>query len=135
MRGQPCYEVPGGPLRRSKYVGFLAIGIGAMIMVGAAILPVSPATQRYGPFRVDIRGDNCGPAGVVVTREANDECRAAARKRLLSTTPIALLIIALGMALFAGGDDSNHSRVVVRTAPVKRRSGFRSPGSRRYKPG
>lgn len=104
-------------------------------MVGAAILPVSPASARYGPFRVDIRGDNCGPAGVVVTREANDECRAAARRRLLSTTPVALLVIALGMALFAGGDEPHHSRVVVRTARVRRRSGLRSPGSRRYKPG
>lgn len=122
-------------MRRSKYVGFLAIGIGVMIMVGAAVLPVSPAIHRYGPFRIDIRGDNCGPAGLVVTRDTNDECRAAARKRLLSTTPIALLIIALGMALFAGADDADHSRVVVRTAPVRRRSGLRHPGRRRSGPG
>ena len=104
-------------------------------MVGAAILPVSPASQRLGPFRIDIRGDNCGPAGVVVTREANDECRLAARKRLLSTTPVALLIIALGMALFAGGDEPHHSRVVVGTGRVRRRAAFRSPGSRGNKPG
>lgn len=104
-------------------------------MVGAAVLPVSPAIHRYGPFRIDIRGDNCGPAGLVVTRDTNDECRAAARKRLLSTTPIALLIIALGMALFAGADDADHSRVVVRTAPVRRRSGLRHPGRRRSGPG
>jgi hypothetical protein len=122
-------------LRRSKYVGFLAIGVGAMIMVGAAILPVSPASTRYGPFRVDIGGDNCGPAGVVVTREVNDECRMAARKRLLSTAPVALLIVALGMVLFAGGDEPHRSRVVVRKGAVTPRSGSRSPGSRRYKPG
>jgi hypothetical protein len=135
MTRPPCYEVMGGTLRRSKYVGFLLIGVGVIVMMGAAILPVSPTATRYGPFRVDIGGDNCGPAGVVVAREANDVCRAAARKRLLSTTPVALLIVALGMAMFAGGDAPHHSRVQVRTAPVRRRSSLRSPGSRRYKPG
>ena len=106
-----------------------------MMMVGAAILPVSPATHRYGPFHIDIQGDNCGAAGVVVTREVNDECRLAARKRLLSVAPISLLIIALGMALFAGGDEPHRSRVVVNGARVRRGAGSRSPGSRRYRPG
>lgn len=122
-------------MRTSKYIGFLAIGVGAMIIVGAAILPVSPLPQRYGPFKVDIGGDTCGPAGVVVAREANDVCRLAARKRLLSTTAVGLVVVAVGMALFAGGDEPHGSRVVVRTRRVRRRSASRSPGSRRYTPG
>ncbi len=129
----------GVHLRTSKYVGFLTIGLGALIVVGAAILPVSPATERFGPFRVDIRGDNCGPAGVVAVQEAGTECGTAARKRLLSTSAVGLLTVALGMALFAGGDGTDHSRIDVRNRRVRRRSSLRSlvrsPGSRRYKPG
>ncbi len=122
-------------MRTSKYVGFLAIGLGALLVVGAALLPVSPATQRFGPFRVDIRGDNCGPAGVVAVRKADTECGLAARKRLLSTSAVGLLTVALGMALFAGGDGADHSRIDVRTARLRRRSLVRSPGSRRCTPG
>ncbi len=125
----------GVPLRTSKYVGFLAIGLGALLVVGAAVLPVSPATERFGPFEVDIGGDNCGPAGVAAAREADSECRTAARRRLLSTSAIGLLAVALGMALFAGGDGTDHSRIEVRSARVRRRSLGRSPGSRRYRPG
>jgi hypothetical protein len=126
--------VDGGQLRTSKYVGFLLIGLGILLMVGAAVLPVSPATQRLGPFRVNIRDDSCGPAGRVAVRPNDSECRVAARTRLLSTTGFGLLIVAAGMALFAGGDEPRGSRVLV-SPRVKRRSWLRSPGSRRYKPG
>ncbi len=122
-------------MRTSKYVGFLAIGMGALLVVGAAVLPVSPATQRFGPFRVDIRGDNCGPAGVVAVSKPDTECGLAARKRLLSTSAVGLLVVAFGMALFAGGDGSDHSRIEARSPRVRRRSLTRSPGSRRYRPG
>ncbi len=126
-------------LRTSKYVGFFAIALGALLVVGAAVLPVSPATERFGPFRIDIRGDNCGPAGVVVVRKSNPECETAARKRLLSTSAIGLLTVAVGMAMFAGGDGTDHSRIAVPARRVRRRSSLRSPvrspGSRRYKPG
>jgi hypothetical protein len=122
-------------LRTSKYVGFLGISLGILIIVGAAILPVSPASQRLGPFRIDVRGDNCGPAGLVAQREADSECRLAARKRLLVTTSFGLLIVAAGMALFVGGDDRRGSRVEVGTRRVSRQSTLRNPGSRRYKPG
>ena len=125
----------GGHLRTSKYVGFLAIGLGALLMVGAAVLPVSPAPQRLGPFRIDIGHDRCGPAGLVAVREEASDCRLAARTRVLTTTGIGLLIIAAGMALFAGGDERRGSRIVVSPRTVKRRSWLRSPGSRRYKPG
>ena len=122
-------------MRTSKYVGFLGIALGALLVVGAAVLPVSPSTERFGPLRVDIRGDSCGPAGAVAVREANTECRTAARKRLLATSAVGLLVVALGMALFAGGDGSDHSRIAVRTKRVRRPSLVRSPGSRRYRPG
>jgi hypothetical protein len=122
-------------LRRSKNVGFAAICIGILLIVFPAVLPVSPATQRLGPFRVDIRGDNCGPAGYVAVREkSNSVCREASHRRLLVTTGIGLLIIALGMALYAGGDDPRGSRVQV-GGPQVRRPAFRSRGSRRYRPG
>lgn len=122
-------------MRRSKHVGFAAICVGILLIVFPAVLPVSPATQRLGPFRVDIRGDNCGPAAYVAFDEqANSVCREAAQRRLLTTTGIGLLIIAFGMAMFAGGDDPRGSRVQVAVPRVKGKA-FRSPGRRRYKPG
>ncbi len=126
-------------MRTSKYVGFFAIGLGAALVIAAAVLPVSPASQRFGPFRVDIGGDNCGPAGLVAVQKGGTDCGTAARKRLLSTSAIGLLSAAFGMALFAGGDGSDHSRIDVRTRRVRRRSSMRSlvrsPGSRRCRPG
>ena len=116
------------------------MGVGALLVVGAAVLPVSPATERFGPFRIDVRGESCGPAGVAAVDKGGTDCGTAARKRLLSTSAIGLLTMALGMALFAGGDDSDHSRIDVSTRrSVRRRSSLRapvgSPGSRRYRPG
>jgi hypothetical protein len=124
-----------GHLRRTKYVGFLVMALGIILMVGAAVLPVSPASERFGPFRVDFRGDTCGPAGYVAFRDTNPECRSAADRRLLSTTGVGLVALALGMALFAGPDQRRGSMVVVGAPRVSRRSALRSPGSRRYKPG
>ena len=122
-------------MRTSKHVGFAAICLGILLIVFPAVLPVSPATQRFGPFKVDIRGDNCGPAGYVAFRDSsNSVCREAAHRRLLITGGLGLLVVALGMAMYAGGDERPGSRVQVSTLRA-RRSGFRSPGSRRYKPG
>ena len=122
-------------MRRSKHVGFVAIAVGILLIVFPAVLPVSPATQRLGPFRVDIRGDNCGPAGYVAVRDqSNSICREAAHRRLLTTSGIGLLVVALGMAMYAGGDERPGSRVQI-LSPRVRRSGLRSPSSRRYKPG
>jgi hypothetical protein len=124
-----------GHLRRSKYVGFLVISLGIILVVAAAVLPVSPATQRLGPFRVDIRGDNCGPAAYVAYRDPDGVCKSAAERRLLTTSGIGLLLVALGMALFAGPSERGGSMVVVEPRVKQRRSALRSPGSRRYKPG
>ena len=121
-------------MRTSKYVGFLGIGLGVLLVVGAAVLPVSPSTQRFGPFRVDITGDNCGPAGIVAAHDTNPVCVSAARHRLLSTSAVGLLMVAFGMALFTGGD-GDHSRVAVPNRRLRRRRLARSPGSRRYTPG
>ncbi|HEX2048757.1 MAG TPA: hypothetical protein VHF27_13405 [Acidimicrobiales bacterium] len=126
-------------MRTSKYVGFFAMGVGALLVVGAAVLPVSPATERFGPFRIDVRGDSCGPAGVVAVQKGGTDCGTAARKRLLSTSAVGLLTVAFGMALFAGGDGTDHSRIDVPSRRVRRRSSPRalvgSRGSRRYTPG
>ncbi len=122
-------------MRKSKNVGFAIVCLGIVLMVGAAVLPISPATQRFGPFRVDIRGDNCGPAGYVAFRATNAACRQDAQRRLLVTTGIGVLIVALGMAIFAGGDDPTGSRIGVPAPRVSRRAMSRSRGSRRYRPG
>lgn len=122
-------------MRRSKHVGFAVICLGILLIAFPAVLPVSPATQRLGPFRVDIRGDNCGPAGYVAFRdEPNALCREAAHKRLLATSGIGLLVVAFGMVLYAGGDDPRGSRIQVGTRRVSRPP-LRNQGSRRYKPG
>ncbi len=104
-------------------------------MAGAAVLPVSPATEHLGPFRVDIRGDNCGPAGYVLYDEGNSICKEAAKKRLLSTSGVGLLVLAFGMALYAGGDSPRGSRIQMGPPRVSRREARRSRGSRRYRPG
>ena len=122
-------------MRKSKSVGFVFICVGIMLLASAAVLPVSPATQRFGPFRVDIRGDNCGPTGYVVLRDSESPCREAAERRLLLAAGVSVLLVAIGMAMFAGGDDRRTSRIVVRTPRVTRRGPVRSPGGRRYRPG
>ena len=122
-------------MRRSKSIGFGIIFLASLFMIGAAVLPVSPATQRFGPFQVDIRGDNCGPAGYVLYDDANPVCTQAAQKRLVATSGVGLLIMALGMALFAGGDAPHGTRIQVGPPKVSRRSALRSPGSRRCTPG
>ncbi len=128
--------VKGVTLRRSKYVGFLAISVGLLLVVCAAVLPVSPASERFGPFRIDVGGNNCGPAGEVLAGDANGVCKSAAQKRMVAAGAVGLVVIALGMALFAGGDEPAHaSRIVVGVPRPKRRSVLRSPGGRGYKPG
>ena len=122
-------------MRKSKAIGFLLICIGILAVVGAAVLPVSPATQRLGPFRVDIRGDNCGPAGVVLYEEGSSICKEAAQKRLLAASVAAVLVVALGMAMFAGGDEPHGSRIQVGPPKLSRRQARRSRGSTRYMPG
>lgn len=126
-------------MRTSKYVGFMGIGLGALLLVGGALLPVSTASDRLGPFKVGVGVDNCGPAGIVAVQDSNPDCVSVARHRLLSTSALGLVVMAVGMALFAGTDD-DHSRIdvpvpAVKPPAVKRRSLVRSPGSRRYTPG
>jgi hypothetical protein len=112
------------------------MGLGIVLIIGAAVMPISPATQRFGPVRIDVRGDNnCGPAGYVAVRKSDTECGQAARKRLLAASAVGLLVLAAGMALFAGPDDRHGSRIQVPSRRVKRRSVLRSPSSRRYRPG
>jgi hypothetical protein len=122
-------------LRTSKAIGFLLICLGVLAVIGAGVLPVSPATQRLGPFRVDIRGDNCGPAGLALYEKGSTVCKEAAQKRLLGVSVAAVLVVGLGMAMFAGGDEPHGSRVQVGPAKLSRREARRSRGSRRYMPG
>ena len=122
-------------MRKSKAIGFLLIGFGLLAIIGAAILPVSPATQRLGPFRVDIRGDNCGPAGSVLYEDGSSICKEAAQKRLLAVSVAGLLVVALGMAMFAGGDEPHGSRIQLGPPKVSRREARRNRGNKRYMPG
>jgi hypothetical protein len=123
-------------MRKSKPVGFVLICLGILAVVGAAVLPVSPATERFGPFRVNFRGDTCGPAGYVLYDDAaNSICKEAAQRRLLATGGVSLLIVAFGMALFAGGDAPHGSRIQLGPPAVSRRRARRSRGSKRYMPG
>ena len=130
-------------MRKSKSLGFLAVCLGLLFIAAAAVLPVSPSAERLGPYKVDLAGANCGPAGWVAFHVPDTECGHAAYRRLLSTTPIGLLIVALGMALFAGGDERRGSRVELGSRPVSPAASVsrggrvrgRSRGSRRYMPG
>ncbi len=122
-------------MRKSKAIGFLLISFGILAIIAAGVLPVSPATQRLGPFRVDIRGDNCGPAGYVLYEKGSSICKEAAQKRLVGVSVAGLLVVALGMAMFAGGDDPHGSRVLLGPPKVSRREARRSRGNRRYMPG
>ena len=122
-------------MRRSKAIGFLLISFGILAIIGAGVLPVSPATQRFGPFRVDIRGDNCGPAGYILYEDGSSICKEAAQKRLLTVSVAGLLVVALGMAMFAGGDAPSGSRIQMGPPKLSRRQVRRSRGSRRYMPG
>lgn len=125
----------GGLLRRSKSVGFLGIALGLLLIVGAAVLPVSPITKGLGPFHVDLAGPNCGPAGYVVFHKTGTVCGDAAERRLLATTAVGLLVLALGMALFAGGDTTHGSRVQVVTARPGPRARGRNHSRGRIMPG
>jgi hypothetical protein len=122
-------------LRRGKYAGFLVLSLGALLIIGAAVMPVGPATERLGPFHVDFSSDNCGPAVYVAFHRPDTECGTAAAKRLEASTPIGLLVLALGMAMFAGGDEGRGSRVQVASPRGRRRPRGRTPGRGRYLPG
>jgi hypothetical protein len=122
-------------LRRGKYAGFLVLSLGALLIIGAAVLPVGPATQRLEPFHVDLGRDNCGPALYVAFHRPGTDCGTAAARRLEASTPIGLLVLALGMAMFAGGDEGRGSRVQVGSPRSRRRPRGRAPGRGRYLPG
>jgi len=88
-----------------------------------------------GPFRVNLRDDNCGPAVQVAFAEPDTDCGRAAAKRLVPTTGVGLMVVVLGMALFAGGDAPHGTRIDVANARLRRRSSRRGTGGRRYLPG
>ena len=122
-------------MRRSKAIGFGVIVLALLFMAGAAALPVSPTTERFGPFHIDMTGNNCGPAGYVVYKDGSSICKEAAQKRLLATSAVGLLVLAFGMALYAGGDAPHGSRIQLGPPKVSRREARRNRGSRRYMPG
>jgi hypothetical protein len=107
------------------------MALGALLAIGAAVLPVGAATERLGPFRVDVGADNCGPAGYVAFHRPDTDCGHAAVRRLRATTPVGLLLVALGMALFAGGDTARGSRIDVPTPRSRRGPPASDPGRRR----
>lgn len=98
-------------VRSSRYVGFVVLVLGCMLMVGAAALPVSVA-RSDGRAGVVFRADGCGPAGYAAIRHAESNCRVTAQQRLLVTTTAGLLFVVVGLVLFAGGDP-RRSRVEI----------------------
>ena len=114
----------------------MAIAVGLIIIVAAAVLPVSPSVRQVGPFKVNMGSESCGPGALVAFDDsANSVCRSAAQRRLLAASAIGLVVIAFGMALFSGPEGRRESRIQVRTAHVRRGPVLHNPGSRRYRPG
>lgn len=119
-------------MRTSKYVGFLAMAIGALLMAGAAVLPVSVDRGGDGVLPFRFRVDGCGPAMYAAVRDSDSQCQRTAQRRLLVAATIGLLMAAVGLVMFAGGDDRG-SRVAAPTG--RRRGSARGPGRRRGAPG
>ncbi len=115
----PRRVVIGGTLRTSKYVGFLAMLLGALLIACAAALPVSVDRGDPGVLQVRFRVDGCGPAVYAAVRESDSQCQQTARRRLEVTTTAGLLMMVVGLVMFAGGDPGR-SRVDVATGPPRR---------------
>lgn len=115
-------------VRTSKYAGFVAMVLGALLMAGAAAMPVSVGRSESGPG-VTFRADGCGPAVYAAVRLSESDCQRTARRRLMATTTVGLLVMALGMVLFAGGD-SRRSAVAVPTLVTRRRRAARRSSAR-----
>jgi len=107
-------------MRTSKYVGFLTMLLGALLIACAAALPVSVDRGDPGVIGVRFRVDGCGPAVYAAVRASDSQCQRTARRRLAVTTTIGLLMMAVGLVMFAGGDSGSRSRVDV-PSPVMRR--------------
>jgi hypothetical protein len=106
--------VIGGTLRTTKYVGFLAMVLGVLLMACAAALPVSVDRGDPGVAGVRFEVDGCGPALHAALRASESQCQQTARHRLAVTTTVGLLMVVGGLVMFAGGDDGR-SRVEVAT--------------------
>jgi len=117
-------------VRTNKYVGFVAMVLGALLAVGAAAMPVSVGRSDSGAGVV-FRADGCGPAVYAAIRHSESDCQRSARRRLLVTTTVGLLLAALGLVLFAGGD-SRRSAVVVPTLVRRRRRAARRSSTARF---
>lgn len=110
------------------------MSLAVLLLVGAAVMPVGPGTQRLQPFRVDFNVGNCGPAGYVAFHRPGTDCGTAAAKRLEAAAPVGLLVLALGMVLFSGSAERRGSRVAMGDPRVRARSRSRSPRGRRSMP-
>lgn len=121
-------------MKTSRYIGFLAMVLGALVMASAAALPVS--ADRAGTEVVDVRFriDGCGPAISAFVRDSQPNCQEPAQRRLAVTTAGGVALMILGLVLFAGGDGRG-SRIAAPTASVSRRPRDGSRGNRRYTPG
>ncbi|MDQ2826604.1 MAG: hypothetical protein M3Y04_06565 [Actinomycetota bacterium] len=88
-------------------------------MACAAALPVSVDRGDPGILGVHFRVDGCGPAVYAAVREADSQCQQTARRRLEVTTTAGLLMVVVGLVMFAG-DDPGGSRVEVATGAARR---------------
>jgi len=103
--------VIGGRVKASRYVGFLAMVVGILVVAGGAVLPLR--LDRGDPgVGLRFRMDGCGPAIYAAVHHSESDCQRVARRRVAGTTTVGLLLAAVGLVMYAGGD-SRRSRVEV----------------------
>jgi len=93
--------------------------LGALLIACAAALPVSVDHGDPGVAQVRFRVDGCGPAVYAAVHRSESQCRYTARRRLELTTTAGLLMMVVGLVMFAGGEPSR-SRVDVANGPPRR---------------
>ena len=122
-------------MNKSKHLGFLAVGLGVLIAVSAAVLPVATGPQAKAPLYFVRGGGDCGPAAWAAMRPAQGQCRDEARHRLAVTTSAGLALILVGVTLLVGADDGPGSSVVVTRWRLVRSRRRRRGRSRRHQGG
>jgi len=97
-------------MKASRYVGFMAMVVGVLLVACGAVLPLR--LDRGGGVGVRFRIDGCGPAVYAAVHHTESDCQRMARRRLAGTTAMGLVLGAVGLVMYAGGD-SRRSRVEV----------------------
>ena len=124
----------GGHVRTSRYFGFLAMVLGALVIGCAAALPVTADLAGTEVVDARFRIDGCGPAISAFVRDSQPDCQAPAKRRLAVTTTGGVVAMLVGLVMLAGGDRRG-SRIAAPAGGISRRPPGGSRGSKRYMPG